>query len=291
MASIGFTLDLRHRRRAPAVALPLDGFAGSLYAAFGMRRLLSAHAGPCVRARRTSDGAEVDVGFTAPGDFDVAALLAFAGAGSVYATRWYDQTGNGRHAEQATGAAQPRLVSAGVLDIGPNGRPGMVFSGAQYVDMQNSLGIARGASALTVAAATGAPPTSATQAIFSTSIGGGPQSRAILYCASGTLAVGARSIDGGAEQSVVRPIGVSTRLIARIGYAAGGLDISGNGETTTGVMSPAQSAPDTNSSSASRIGANAVGTSGFAGAMSMLALSRSALDVAALDAALTRVMP
>lgn len=43
-------------------------------------------------------------------------MASFVGANSAYVTKFYDQTGNGEHAEQATNAAQPRIVNAGSYD-------------------------------------------------------------------------------------------------------------------------------------------------------------------------------
>jgi hypothetical protein len=50
------------------------------------------------------------------GDLDTAALLAHVGSGSGFVTTWYDQSGNGRNATQATAGQQPRIVNAGVIE-------------------------------------------------------------------------------------------------------------------------------------------------------------------------------
>ena len=83
-----------------------------------------------MRVRRSSDNAESDIGFAGAGDLDVTTLLAFTGGDSAFVARWYDQSVNGRNATQTTAAAQPRIVSAGVVDM-LNGRPTLIFSGAQ----------------------------------------------------------------------------------------------------------------------------------------------------------------
>lgn len=49
-------------------------------------------------------------------------------APSAYVTRWYDQSGNGRDASQATTANQPRILNAGVIEK-QNGVPSIYFSG------------------------------------------------------------------------------------------------------------------------------------------------------------------
>jgi hypothetical protein len=104
--------------------------------AYSTRLVNSAYAGFCMRVRRSSDNAEADVAFdatynmlttsstitiTAAGSsgLTVGATMSFA---SFYATTscfvktWYDQSGHGRNAVQATAASQPRIVNAGVLD-------------------------------------------------------------------------------------------------------------------------------------------------------------------------------
>lgn len=110
---------------------PLDAVTGAA-AAYGLRLLRTAYAGPAIRVRRSSDNAESDIGFTAAGDLDTVALLAFTGAGSGFVTVWYDQSGNARNAVQATAANQPRIVNAGVVDT-MGGRPTLRFDGANDV--------------------------------------------------------------------------------------------------------------------------------------------------------------
>ena len=104
---------------------PLDEIAATS-AAYGLRRVRSAYTGPAIRVRRLSDNAEVDIGFTSAGNLNIVALLAHCGISSGFVTTWYDQSGNGRHLVQATAAAQPRIVNAGVIDT-LGGVPTLVF--------------------------------------------------------------------------------------------------------------------------------------------------------------------
>jgi hypothetical protein len=83
---------------------------------YSMRKLNAAYTGSVVQVRRSSDDATQDIGFTANGDIDTAALKTFVGANSGFVTIWYDQSGNGINATQATASLQPRLVDAGVID-------------------------------------------------------------------------------------------------------------------------------------------------------------------------------
>src|SRR5690606_18773525 len=91
---------------------PYDGVP-SIAAAYGMRRLLSDYTGPLIRLRRDSDNTEQDIGYTASGDLDTAALASWLGEANGYITTWYDQSGNANHATQPTAAAQPRYVTSG----------------------------------------------------------------------------------------------------------------------------------------------------------------------------------
>jgi len=106
----------------------LDSFSGAS-AAYSLRNLSSAYTGPLIRVRRSNDNAERDIYGTFRGDLDLAALTSFVGANSGFVTTWYDQSGSGRHATQATAASQPRIVNAGAVDT-ENGKPTMVFDGS-----------------------------------------------------------------------------------------------------------------------------------------------------------------
>jgi hypothetical protein len=77
--------------------------------------------------RRSSDNLERDIYGTFRGDLDLAALTSFVGANSGFVTTWYDQSGTGRHATQATAASQPRIVNAGAVET-VNGKPAVYFA-------------------------------------------------------------------------------------------------------------------------------------------------------------------
>jgi len=54
----------------------------------------------------------------------------FSGQGfDAFVTTWYDQSGNGRNATQATAASQPQIVADGVVVTDSNGNPAMLFDG------------------------------------------------------------------------------------------------------------------------------------------------------------------
>ncbi|HEY8968997.1 MAG TPA: hypothetical protein VIM64_07885, partial [Puia sp.] len=105
----------------------LDLLSTSPTVAFSLRQLKST-ATKAIQVRRSSDNAVLDIGFTAGGDLDQAALLAFTGGNDGYITTWYDQTGNGHDALQATVSKQPMIVTAGTVML-QNGRPICDFNG------------------------------------------------------------------------------------------------------------------------------------------------------------------
>ncbi len=130
-----------------AQGLNLAGIATTTTtAAYSTRLVNSSYTGPCLRVRRALDNAEADVAFnttynmllqsstvtiTAAGSSGLTIgttmpFDSFYAATSCFVTNWYDQSGNGRHAIQATAASQPRIVNAGVLDR-LNGYPALTF--------------------------------------------------------------------------------------------------------------------------------------------------------------------
>ena len=108
----------------------LDVIGVAQAATFSVRQLRGA-APLSMRVRRSSDNATADIGFTASGDLDTASLKAFAGAGgSAFVVTWYDQSGLGRDAVQATASAQPQILAGGLMNRS-NSRPALLLSGAQ----------------------------------------------------------------------------------------------------------------------------------------------------------------
>jgi hypothetical protein len=100
--------------------------------AYSLRQLGSTYVGKAVQVRRSSDNTTQDIGFTAAGDLDTAALKTFVGSGNGYVSIWYDQSGNGINATQTTNTSQPLIVSSGVVNR-DNGRPAIYTSGTGYL--------------------------------------------------------------------------------------------------------------------------------------------------------------
>jgi hypothetical protein len=125
MASlVTLTRQVTHGLSAAAIAreeqrLLLDQFPGAGLA-FSFRKLRRAYTGSAVRIRRSSDNAELDIGFAANNDFDVAAAAAHIGAGTGNIVTMYDQSGNGDDATNATQATQPDYSATGFNNL-PSG--------------------------------------------------------------------------------------------------------------------------------------------------------------------------
>jgi hypothetical protein len=162
---IGFTatgdLDTVALKLFVLASNPLSALSVSSAAAFSLRKLSCAYAGSAINVRRSSDNTTSDIGFTATGDLDTVALKAFVGANNGFVTKWYDQSGNGNHASQATTTNQPELVVAGVINR-QNTQPAVIFSAAltSYLTIPyaaGSLNFSSASTANTVLARTGAP--------------------------------------------------------------------------------------------------------------------------------------
>ena len=114
----------------------------SASAAYSLRLLRGAfYTSNAIRVRRSSDNTEQDIGFTTSGNLNTTALTSFVGAGNGFIVTWFDQSGNGNNATQATQANQPQIVSAGsVLMQGAN--PTAVFNGSS--NFMDATGVTTG---------------------------------------------------------------------------------------------------------------------------------------------------
>lgn len=116
----------------PPTAMYAGPFDGITFAAlYGLKRFLTAYTGDLIRLRRDSDNAESDFGYvTATGLLDAAAIATWLSSATGYVVTWYDQSGNGRNATQATAGSQPAYVASGV-----NSLPTLQFDGsADYME-------------------------------------------------------------------------------------------------------------------------------------------------------------
>jgi len=118
-------VPMNHRLLVPTQPPGILDFAPGAAAAYSLRNLSRSYAGPVVTVRRSSDDAEDD--FTAAEVSD-GTLAAFCGAGDGFVYRWWDQSGNARHAVAAADANEPQIVDAGVVIL-EEGKPAIDFDG------------------------------------------------------------------------------------------------------------------------------------------------------------------
>jgi Alpha-L-arabinofuranosidase B, catalytic len=99
-------------------------------AAYSVRCYTASQAGAsqAINIRRASDNTAEDIGFTSSCNLNVAAATTFCVSTTCFVATWYDLSGNGQNATQATAAMQPQLVLA---NASINGQPSPVFAGAQ----------------------------------------------------------------------------------------------------------------------------------------------------------------
>lgn len=117
-------------RKVPGLLDLVPGAA----AAYSLRSLSNSYAGPVVTVRRSTDSAEAD--FTASEVSD-GTLAGWAGADG-FVKQWWDQSGNARHATQATTTAQPQIVDSGVL-VTEGGKAAVQFDGVDDFLLVNGV--------------------------------------------------------------------------------------------------------------------------------------------------------
>ncbi len=116
----------------PPYTPPLDTYTDAAVA-YSVRLLRTAYSGSSMRVRRfVPPYDEQDIGFTAAGDLDEAAIVAFGGSDALTVSAWYDQSGQSNHAEQITPGSQPEIYD-GAAVITENGKPAVYLSGTQYM--------------------------------------------------------------------------------------------------------------------------------------------------------------
>jgi len=110
----------------PPSTLLLDLYPNAA-AAYSLRQLRTGVTN-VVRVRRSSDNTESD--FTATQVSD-GTLTTFCGAGNGFVRTWYDQSGNGNHAETTVTTRQPLIVSSGAV-VTDAGKPAVSFNGTSH---------------------------------------------------------------------------------------------------------------------------------------------------------------
>jgi hypothetical protein len=120
----------------------LDAFPGAV-AAYSLRKLRYNYKGPVIRVRRSSDNAELNIGFDGDGigsRLDERALLAFVGNANGFVTMWYDQSGNGMDQTRVTANKQPQIVTNGTIYT-DNGKHAIYFDGTKSFRSINTISL------------------------------------------------------------------------------------------------------------------------------------------------------
>lgn len=110
----------------------LDTYSGAA-AAYSLRQLSSTYSGDAIVVRRASDNTTQNIGFV-NNELDTASLESFCSGTDGFVTTWYDQSGNGNDAAQATASSQPKIVSAGSTIL-ENGKAALDFTGTEYLEV------------------------------------------------------------------------------------------------------------------------------------------------------------
>jgi len=213
----------------------LDTYSNAA-AAYSLRALNSQYKGPLIRVRRSSDNSEQNIFALASGDLDIARLLTFVGAGSGYVTTWYDQSGNGRNATQATSTKQFRIVDTGVLET-YDGKPCLSYvSTAELYYAVNQaqpvwmVGVVEVDSAST--AGTNRPVLSGLTGLM-VYLGSGGASGVTLYSGANYLGTGAQSCTN--QRLIITAIGNATSSYIGL-RRANGNKFENTGNAGTGAV-------------------------------------------------------
>jgi hypothetical protein len=111
--------------------------------AYSVRKLSKTYHGFCLRVRRGSDNALLDIGFDTNGDLDTTLMISFVGSSNGFVAVWYDQSGNQNNLKQVTQIYQPKIINSGVL-ITSNGKPFVGFYGTPSSTNYNHMDVSGG---------------------------------------------------------------------------------------------------------------------------------------------------
>jgi hypothetical protein len=127
---------------APAAncgGLPLDSdCAPDAELGLSLRKLRAAQSNDtCIQVRNATTSRTFVIGFV-NNYLDTARLKDSCASANCFVRIWYDQSGNGRNAEQTTDANQPQITTSGVIFY-KNGTPSLDFDGSNdFMQIPNS---------------------------------------------------------------------------------------------------------------------------------------------------------
>jgi len=154
-------------------------------AAYSLRRLKSTYTGSLIEVRRSSDNATQDIGYDVNGNLDTTALLLFVGANNGFVSKWYDQSGSGLTAANATASGQPQIVTSGSVNT-QNAKPTVSYVSSDVLSTVAQTTLASGTTSgtLNVVAKSNAAANTDT---VSYGTAASNQARALGMAASGAL--------------------------------------------------------------------------------------------------------
>ena len=142
--SIDFNVEFS---RNVYVNSPLDTVNEDAAVAYGLRKLKSTYQGPLVEVRVDTDKYDFypdeDGALSRNSLNDQGTSLGdFITDNDAFITKWYDQSGNGKHAKQTRDLKQPKIASGGAI-FKQDGKPTIYFDGdSNYLenkDFENSI--------------------------------------------------------------------------------------------------------------------------------------------------------
>ena len=105
----------------------LDTYSGAA-AAYSLRKLSLTYSGDAILVRRASDSTTQSIGFV-NNELDTTSLESFCSGTDGFVTTWFDQSGSGNDATQASASQQPKIVSAGSTIL-EGGKAALSFDGS-----------------------------------------------------------------------------------------------------------------------------------------------------------------
>ena len=127
MSCLKADLKVLNPVKPPAFTGLLNDYSGAA-AAYSLRLLDNTYTGDAIVVRRASDNTTQNIGFV-NNELDTASLESFCSGTDGFVTTWYDQSGNGNDAAQASASSQPQIVSAGSTIL-ENGKAAAQFDGS-----------------------------------------------------------------------------------------------------------------------------------------------------------------
>ena len=97
------------------------------------------YTGDAVVVRRSSDNTTQSIGFI-DGELDVDTLNTFCSGTDGFVATWYDQSGNGYNAANATASQQPKIYDSTSGIITENNKPALEWTTGQVIGLQADFG-------------------------------------------------------------------------------------------------------------------------------------------------------